>query len=1016
MDTRYSAFISYRHHPQDIAVAEKVHKWLERYPVPRALRREGKKIGKIFRDKEELPVTSNLSEDISDVLQTTDFLIVICSSHTRESEWVEREIRMFLSCHDISHVLTVLVDGQPQDIIPDILLSQKKRNPRTGEMEAQIIEPLSCDWRMPVRKARREELPRLAAALLHCSYDDLRQRQRHYRMQKIAAAATAALGIALCFLGYFLYANHRLENANREIQRNLDQAMWNQSVYLASASREELESGDRMMALLLALEALPGDDRDRPYVSEASAALQQALGVYTTQMEMTAVGTFRSDAVISGFQISEDARTLFTMDETNKLTVWDTVSLQKKAELLLTGLTDDYMQMTGDGNLLVGRYEMVCVSPEGEILWEQRDFAHRAYAIRENLVLSLHGTSGEEHLSFYRADTGKRVRADLKIEGMESPRLTQERFAGLDTVFVYSADSAISDVCFGKPDFSDGSLRMTDFSGGVWIDAATDREGNILAAFAAPQSAFYYNGSVGKVETTSPYVRTVVCMDPETLDVLWSTQITGHIFGKLGALRVIPDSDEILFVVDNVIARLDGKTGKILGQTEMPAMPLNLEVEPHEARAMLDDGRLAIYDYEKNYCDSMQMTPGGLQGGIARRYCFINRQTSQDVEAYAFASDENWMPIGESNLDYRLESLQGETYIAAGFTGKLLIIEAESRQILWEIEPEGHPLGFSRDGRELWYRSSDGKLIVFDCETGAEREIPIPNGYEMLFYNIDEMLFTDSFAVCPAWDYQEHKAYLAIWDQISKSAGMRALEIKAGEDATLHLLGASDRYALIWDNCSRNVTEVCLDNGKNRILRQNTEDIAFTAGVDETCMALQDPAGIVIRPWGSDEEILLPMDGCFGISACPWDDGFLAMGSDGNLYRYDRQGALLGQTELTLYTSFYTLVTGDSFRMSRNPVTWIPVAEDYLLVIADDAGNLIHCGQWTAENFIPHCRGYFADPDTFLTRKYHSDGTMQLGMFKRYSLAELTAMAEEILNGLEMTWEQRYGYGLITEP
>ena len=138
------------------------------------------------------------------------------------------------------------------------------------------IEPLSCDWRVGKRKAYREELPRLAAALLGCGYDELRQRERQYRTRRLVTVFSLAMAAALGLMSYVLYnslqiqkmndqltvANDQLTDANIRIQENLDEALINQSQYLASASAQQMEAGDRMMAMALALAALPeGDER-----------------------------------------------------------------------------------------------------------------------------------------------------------------------------------------------------------------------------------------------------------------------------------------------------------------------------------------------------------------------------------------------------------------------------------------------------------------------------------------------------------------------------------------------------------------------------------------------------------------------------------------------------------------------------------------------------------------------------------------------------------------------------------
>ena len=193
MDIHYNAFISYRHHPDDSRVASQIHRLLEHYRVPKALRKQSKQITRLFRDKEELPITSNLTDDITRALQNSDFLIVICSPHTRESTWVQREIETFLKTHHRSRVLTVLAEGEPYDTIPEILLREERVDPETGETELVDIEPLSCDWRLPLRQAKREELPRLAAALMGCGYDELRRRERQYRSRRLIAGCSAAL-------------------------------------------------------------------------------------------------------------------------------------------------------------------------------------------------------------------------------------------------------------------------------------------------------------------------------------------------------------------------------------------------------------------------------------------------------------------------------------------------------------------------------------------------------------------------------------------------------------------------------------------------------------------------------------------------------------------------------------------------------------------------------------------------------------------------------------------------------
>ena len=78
----YIAFISYRHKPLDIAVAKRLHRLIERYRVPAkyAGKRGSRKLGRVFRDQDELPVSADLSASICRALDSSEFLIVVCTS------------------------------------------------------------------------------------------------------------------------------------------------------------------------------------------------------------------------------------------------------------------------------------------------------------------------------------------------------------------------------------------------------------------------------------------------------------------------------------------------------------------------------------------------------------------------------------------------------------------------------------------------------------------------------------------------------------------------------------------------------------------------------------------------------------------------------------------------------------------------------------------------------------------------------------------------------------------------
>ena len=159
----YNAFISYKHADLDNKIAAEIVRGLEHYHIPKKIQKSTgiKKIDRIFRDKDELPITNDLNDTISEALKNADYLIVICSTNTCKSTWVEKEIETFLQNHTMNQVLTVLADGEPYDVIPKMLLTGKRNvvdeNGETKTIEVPL-EPLSFDFRLPLKKARAEEL------------------------------------------------------------------------------------------------------------------------------------------------------------------------------------------------------------------------------------------------------------------------------------------------------------------------------------------------------------------------------------------------------------------------------------------------------------------------------------------------------------------------------------------------------------------------------------------------------------------------------------------------------------------------------------------------------------------------------------------------------------------------------------------------------------------------------------------------------------------------------------------
>lgn len=321
----YNAFISYKHAPLDIKIAEHVQRQLEHFHVPHNLKGkiQHEKITRIFRDKDELPITSDLTETLTNALEKSEYLIVICSTNTKESMWVKREIQTFLKTHTKDKIFTVLCDGEPQDVIPEELTTGEKEIIDSNGFSHMInvpVEPLSCDYRLPRARADREELPRLAAGLLGCSYDELQRRRRQYRLRRAGMIVAAAFAGVLAFGGYMLYSRMQINKAYMESLRT-------RSVYLANESRQLLDNGKRADAIQLALAALPTDKKDKtPVTAPAIRAISDATGAYTSNrgLEFTPAWNYKCKYAVKTSIVSEDLSYLGALDDAGNIYCWDT--------------------------------------------------------------------------------------------------------------------------------------------------------------------------------------------------------------------------------------------------------------------------------------------------------------------------------------------------------------------------------------------------------------------------------------------------------------------------------------------------------------------------------------------------------------------------------------------------------------------------------------------------------------------------------------------------------------------
>ena len=175
-DHKYQAFISYAH--ADEAVAARLQNALEKFPVPKALRHNGaSRISPIFRDVTELTAHHSLGSKIEDAVQTSRFLIVLCSPAAKNSHWVNEEIKLFRRLHGAESILCALIDGTPTTSFPEALLAGG-REPLAANLNTENFQLGTMQ---------------LAASILNVGLDDLVQRDAKRRRRRMYAVTAGSL-------------------------------------------------------------------------------------------------------------------------------------------------------------------------------------------------------------------------------------------------------------------------------------------------------------------------------------------------------------------------------------------------------------------------------------------------------------------------------------------------------------------------------------------------------------------------------------------------------------------------------------------------------------------------------------------------------------------------------------------------------------------------------------------------------------------------------------------------------
>lgn len=304
----YAAFISYRHLSPDKEVAQALHRMLE-HNRTRPNRQVKAAIRPVFLDTGELPTLENIDEGICNALRNSDCLFVICSPNLPLSRYCMREISYFKELHGgrLDRIYTVLVDGEPAEAFPEILRYETVPG-SNGETSTREIESLFADVRAPtirqsIRKLRKTEYLRLAAAYFHCTYDSLYQRHRR-RLRRLILTSVSAVLVGAALFGAYVWHRNMQDSAERAATC---------ATYMEGCNEE----GNELLSITLSQESW--DSAVASGSSRFMTALRSAAVQYDYRLQVPPVAPLFTATYENGFSPvfynKSDADVIFSLSE-----------------------------------------------------------------------------------------------------------------------------------------------------------------------------------------------------------------------------------------------------------------------------------------------------------------------------------------------------------------------------------------------------------------------------------------------------------------------------------------------------------------------------------------------------------------------------------------------------------------------------------------------------------------------------------------------------------------------------
>jgi WD40 repeat protein len=891
---KYWAFVSYSH--RDATWGNWVHRALETYRVPRRLvgreSRDGlvpRRLFPLFRDREELPTSANLNDNIHSALRDSRYLIVICSPHAAASRWVDEEVRLFKALGREDRVLCLIVDGEPNasdqpdggmpECFPRAVRFQVGPD---GQLTGERTEPIAADAR-PGRDGVQNAKLKLLAGLLGVGFDELKQRERQRAVRRRMQWSAFALALVLLVVGTWQWQQHK----------RLEQARLEQIAQLTESGRQELLAGSTLRSAVYLSEAyrLGGNDEplrlmlawvmrsiDAEVATLASHSAAVNFATYSPDGHRILTGaddgtakiwnadTHELVATLKGHKwfvraggFTPDGRTAFTVGTEEEVKLWNSES----GELLAT-LDGEQAQVSRDGKQIV-------TTKDGKaLLW---DVATKTL-VRELEGQTLHLAGAAFSPDGLRVAGGGGLDTDPPPSSNPCGRIW-DTATGKIVAYLEGHTGAINCVVYSQDGnlivttSSDRTARLWDANDGNLLSSSEQHVDSVAATEVSPDSTrlLTYSAQVAVVwpltEKRNPVVlvhnqwlnsahfspdgRRIVTGANDDSAYIWDAAtgqqlltLRGHA-GRVESAEFSPDGHHVVTSSFDHQAKIWATGNPVVKLTIPVERASSISYSPDGTRLATAGARAEIWD--KRDGKRLQSIDSHPQWGV--RYVAF----SPDGQRIVTASEDRTCKVSDVTTGQKL----------ATFTGHdARVMSAE----------------FSPDGSRIVSAALDHTAKIWDAATGTLiRSIRIETGQVSFatFHPDGERIVVVSGPSVTIWDVAKGELQLTLPEQ--SPASIHATFSRDGK----HLATTGGDSAALWDVATGRllVSFVGHTSQVNRIALHPAGTLAATASNDYTIRVWDTGTGktlVVLQGHTAEvSDVQFSPDGQSLVSASPDD-------------------------------------------------------------------------------------------------------------------------------------------------